>query len=1090
MGRVVHTVVGVVAGGVMILVVLLALVAARLSAGPVSLGFLAPTIGGALEGVTPWQLRIGDVGLLWRDWQRGLLLQLADLQATDGDGATVARIADLSVAFSPRALAHGVIAPVSVSARDGEFTIDAGEAGAAPAASDDGEGAIEGVLRGLRGPGDVARPLSFLLEADVADVTVRLHPPVGADWRVAIHRAGFARDATDRLTGDAALTLSQGEASADATIALAPSAADDGLAVSLGVSGLRPAAFAHAAPELAPLAAIDLPLQGRVDADVGPGGEVRQASADITGGDGALELTEAQAQAAGLKGAAQRLAVRSLALRAGWAAAGDAITVGTADIAFAPGTALFLPAPVDHRFPLARITAEGGLVGGKLSIPQATVDLDGLKAALQIDATDVPAAPSGTLVVTGRDVRVDDFRRYWPASAAPGAQEWCTERLRDGIVPEVTARLTFAPRNGGIEPTSLDARFDVQRLTVDYLPPMPPVRDASGSVTIDLRTMRIALAGGQAAGMTVRGGTIVFPDLERDPAFIDIDIAIVGPVQAAMVLISSPPLEYGAKIGVAPEQASGETEARLRMIFPLLDDLKEEQMEIEASVRLRDLGLRQVAPGVDVTNGQVQLDIDIDALRATGRLTVAGVPGDMEWTQAFGADADPQTRASFTAVGVPAERVRRGLEEIFDFGPYLIGGRFDGDVGVLIGADGRGRIDAALNVARAELAIPEIGWHKPSGVAGTIEAEIDTDASGFAGVPLASVLSAGLDARGSLRMRTDGRLERIDLGRLITGRTNLSGTLALLADGSWDLTIGGLGLDLGPMIAAAGKDGGASAKASPKLPDVTLAADLETLWLGDMEPIQRLQATVVHRDKTWPVVQLQGALADGSRLEMAIAPEADRARSLTLTAGNAGAALRAFNLYSDMIGGRLEASGRFDDADPASPLAGRLHVEDFHVVNTPVLARLLNVLALTGIRDTLTGRGIAFSRLDIPFRLRDGLLNIDGGRAFGAALGLTASGSVDTRAEMIDLRGRLVPFYAINSALGRLPLVGNIMTGGVKGGGVFSASYSVSGPLAEPDVSVNPASVLFPGFLRWILETFQGWVRAPLPPLGENGASP
>jgi hypothetical protein len=44
-------------------------------------------------------------------------------------------------------------------------------------------------------------------------------------------------------------------------------------------------------------------------------------------------------------------------------------------------------------------------------------------------------------------------------------------------------------------------------------------------------------------------------------------------------------------------------------------------------------------------------------------------------------------------------------------------------------------------------------------------------------------------------------------------------------------------------------------------------------------------------------------------------------------------------------------------------------------------------------------------------------------------------------------------------------VIGRIFTS-ERGGGLFAASYSVRGPTADPDVSVNPLSVLAPGFLR------------------------
>jgi hypothetical protein len=43
-----------------------------------------------------------------------------------------------------------------------------------------------------------------------------------------------------------------------------------------------------------------------------------------------------------------------------------------------------------------------------------------------------------------------------------------------------------------------------------------------------------------------------------------------------------------------------------------------------------------------------------------------------------------------------------------------------------------------------------------------------------------------------------------------------------------------------------------------------------------------------------------------------------------------------------------------------------------------------------------------------------------------------------------------------------------------KGGGVFAARYSVTGPLKSPQVSVNPLSALTPGFLRGLFGVLSG----------------
>ena len=52
-------------------------------------------------------------------------------------------------------------------------------------------------------------------------------------------------------------------------------------------------------------------------------------------------------------------------------------------------------------------------------------------------------------------------------------------------------------------------------------------------------------------------------------------------------------------------------------------------------------------------------------------------------------------------------------------------------------------------------------------------------------------------------------------------------------------------------------------------------------------------------------------------------------------------------------------------------------------------------------------------------------------------------------------------------------IIGDILTGG---DALFAATYSMKGPSSNPKITMNPLSVLAPGFLRKIL--FEGDVDA------------
>ena len=54
-----------------------------------------------------------------------------------------------------------------------------------------------------------------------------------------------------------------------------------------------------------------------------------------------------------------------------------------------------------------------------------------------------------------------------------------------------------------------------------------------------------------------------------------------------------------------------------------------------------------------------------------------------------------------------------------------------------------------------------------------------------------------------------------------------------------------------------------------------------------------------------------------------------------------------------------------------------------------------------------------------------------------------------------------------------MPLLGAILSGG-EGEGVFAITFTLSGDADDPDIFVNPLSLLTPGFLRNVFEGAPG----------------
>jgi len=196
-------------------------------------------------------------------------------------------------------------------------------------------------------------------------------------------------------------------------------------------------------------------------------------------------------------------------------------------------------------------------------------------------------------------------------------------------------------------------------------------------------------------------------------------------------------------------------------------------------------------------------------------------------------------------------------------------------------------------------------------------------------------------------------------------------------------------------------------------------------------------------------------------------------RNLSVDADDAGAFIHTFTGFTSIKGGKLGARISFPpDATPKNPpvdYLGNVTLSDIVVTDQPFLARLFAAGSLDGPLRLLQGEGIAISKFNAPFNARGKVVTIHEGRASGPAVGGTFEGVLDRRNDRIELTGTMVPAYGINSMLGALPILGDILASR-KGEGVFGVTYVMRGPLESPTLTTNPLSVLTPGILRRIFE--------------------
>ncbi|TAN60627.1 MAG: DUF3971 domain-containing protein [Magnetospirillum sp.] len=1009
----------------------------RLGSGPVTLEFLTPYIEQALtarDGAL--SVRLDTTVLAAGSGDRMLEIHAINVRAyMAGNDQPIASVPDMGLSLSGRALMHGVIAPNSIRLTGARVRLlrDAGGAlqwGIGGEVEADGEpptdaGAVVAALKdAMLGDPDPAKPGRALQVLSIRNADIMIvDRALGTTWHAPDTELSIRRVADGVLaSGRAALDLAgeKGDLVLDAAYHKADGAVDAGLRL----GGIRPAVLARFGGPMAQLGVIDMPLAGTVRGRLSGAGDLERLAFDLSGGAGSLDL----------------------------------------------------PAPFSARHKVASASLRGELSKSmtRLELTEARLDLGGPSLTLAAVADglggDTVVKAEGSL----RDVPVDSVRDLWPVGLASNARDWVVPNLSKGMVREASITVSARSASGRFDDVVIDhlgGEISPEGVTVDYLHPMPPAKNTAAVCTFDTNSFRISLKAGEVYGLKLKEGTIVLSGLDKEDQFADIELVINGPATDALRLIDNPPLRYAQALGIEPAKVGGDALAKVRLKFPLLKALRLDDIGIKANATVTRVSIPKVMMGLDLDDGTLDLDVDAKGLDATGPVVLGTIPGSLVWRENFSVKAGPfRSRYQLKAPVVSeAQRKLLGLDGAPFVAPF-VAGPIAADVTATFSDGGKGSIEAKLDLASSRMQLPGLGWTKEPGKPATAEVSVRLDHKLIASVPGFAVQAGDLDARGSVAFTVEGAARRIDFTRLAYGRTNGEGTISLRPDkAGLDIAFRGASFDAEPTFS---RDDARTQPDAEKPPPMAVTANVKTMWLSEKGGLTNASASLQRDAEDWRTLTLKGGLPGGKVFNASLQPSGPRRRTFSVTSDDAGAMFRAFDVYGTMSGGDLSVDGYIDDTKTEQPFIGTLKVSDYHVRNAPALARLLTVVAMTGIVDLLQGEGVGFSSLDVPFTLSDGLLEVRDGRAWGAALGLTAKGQIDLDHSRMALEGTVVPAYVLNSVLGNIPVLGWLITGGDKGGGVIAFNYSMKGPTADPSVVVNPLSALTPGFLRKLFNVF------------------
>lgn len=720
-----------------------------------------------------------------------------------------------------------------------------------------------------------------------------------------------------------------------------------------------------------------------------------------------------------------------------------------------------LAAPLD----LSNIKISGNInaEAGELLLSSAAVGVGDATLNATVDLTRTGDTGKGTVPVTGKitlasdgTLTKDDVLSLWPVTLGSGARRFLVEKVESENITDIVATLDLKRdsfEDSYLKDEALDLTFNLEGGEVRVLHDLPPITNAIGRGHLKGNGFNILVDSAEFAGWQLSEGEFDQPAFNPRGEPFHVYVKGHGNATDLMKVL----VDTRLNIDFDPERISGDGELTFELHRPGLDNVPYEDLRFTANGVITDAGLSKASLGLDLTGGTANVNVTPTGLTVTGFGDLGASPVQFTWRDGF-ADGDLPSDLSATAVITPDVLNSLGL-----MGRAYLSGEIPVEVQAKLKGEGFDTALIAMDLDQARVDLSEVGYIKPQGIPAKASVEISEEEDARIATVYYDSKDALIDT--DLKLGADFQLLSATLRKAFLRDTaDVTGTIRRGLDGAINMELGGAFLNISGAMPDISAVGGAAGNSTTPM---TLSAEVGTLRLRDELDLSDAKIEMISTQAGVQRFEAEGATDDGSVIEGIYDASGDGGPSLSVSSGNAGFLAAAFMGVDFLEGGDLTLTSTL--ANDGTPTKMNVNIRNTQMVNAPFLTQILSLASLQGLADTLGGEGVRFSSIDIPMTIAEGRYIIDGAKAQGPALGLTTSGFYNSTNKAIEFDGVLVPSFGLNSALGGIPIIGDLVVGR-DGEGVFSLTYAVNGTLDKANVGVNPLSALAPGVIRRIFE--------------------
>lgn len=667
-------------------------------------------------------------------------------------------------------------------------------------------------------------------------------------------------------------------------------------------------------------------------------------------------------------------------------------------------------------------------------------------------------------------IAVDTVKQLWPFFLARPARDWLAGNASGGRLSGVTGKVAIAGsrlpelmRGDPMRKGELEITGALSGVRFDTYGELPPLRSVKGSLALDGSHFQLDVAEAStfdASGDRIAIGpsSFVIPNVKAKPVMADLRLAASGPIGALMWAADRKPLSAAAASGIDPSALSGSGKAEVEATFAISRQPDPPKPQWRATVHVEKGASSKPVTGHEIANADIVVKADSRTVGITGKAVIDGVPAEIEMVEPGKGQPAVKRHRRIAAQLKPEQLKARGID---------LGQLVDGPLSIEIVSDGAKPDQYSVDMTKADLELPWIGWRKGAGIPARasfalVEKDGTTRVSGL------RLSGEKLSASGDLAIQKN-RLVSADLkGVSLKGEDNFDVTVRA-RKGGYDIKASGKAYDARSTIKKfvrgndSGQDGGS---------DVNVTANFGKVFGFGEQSMENVVLNYATSGGNLSTFEIRGAM-NGGRFAGITGSRKGGTTTFEIQSRNAGATLAFADFYGKMKGGKMTAQLSRQEG---GAYAGPVLIEDFTVVGEERL-RALTVapaesrdlqLASGELRKIDTSR-VGFDELKANIEKGEGYLKVDGGVLRNAQIGMTFDGSLFDRNDQMNVRGTFMPFFIFSRLVGMIPLVGEIFSNG-RDSGLIGITYRLKGEAGNPKMEVNPISVVAPGIFRKAFE--------------------